>query len=67
VSGAAAGLHVAVHIPGADEARLVARCRERGLLVEGAAQHGGTRPTLLISFAAVPDASAGHVARLIAR
>jgi GntR family transcriptional regulator/MocR family aminotransferase len=67
VSGAAAGLHVAVHIPGADEAKLVAACRARGLLVEGAAQHGGTRPTLLISFAAVPDAAAGHVARLIAR
>src|SRR5262249_28264289 len=27
VSGAAAGLHVAVHIPDADEARLVAACR----------------------------------------
>src|SRR4051794_16112466 len=38
VSGAAAGLHVAVHIPGADEAALVAACRERGVILDGAAQ-----------------------------
>ena len=67
VSGAAAGLHVAVHIPGADEAALVAACRERGLVLDGAAApRRGDRSTLLISFAAVPDAAAGHVARLIA-
>ncbi|HET6547670.1 MAG TPA: PLP-dependent aminotransferase family protein [Solirubrobacter sp.] len=86
VSGAAAGLHVAVHIPDADEAALVAACRTRGLALDGAARHGGgiaapaARPagaarhgcaapagaTLLISFAAVPDAAAGHVAELIA-
>jgi len=67
VSGAAAGLHVAVHIPGADEDALVAACRERGVVLDGAAQHGVTSgATLLISFAAVPDAAAGHVAALIA-
>ena len=53
--------------PGADEAALVAACRARGVIVDGAGPHGGTVPTLLISFAAVPDAAAGHVARLIAR
>jgi GntR family transcriptional regulator/MocR family aminotransferase len=62
VTGAAAGLHVAVHIPGVD----VAACRELGLIVDDAARHGGAEDTLLISFAAVPDAAAGHVARLIA-
>ena len=41
VTGAAAGLHVAVHIPGADEAALVAACRARGLVLDGAARHGG--------------------------
>ena len=40
MSGAAAGLHVAVHIPGADEAALVAACRERGVVLDGAAPHG---------------------------
>ncbi|MDA0183715.1 PLP-dependent aminotransferase family protein [Solirubrobacter phytolaccae] len=112
VSGAAAGLHVAVHIPDADEAALVAACRAQGVILDGAAQHGAeprtgaaaldeaaghgagamrmggaaldgaaqhdtgaprtARPaspgsTLLISFAAVPDAAAGHVVELIAR
>jgi GntR family transcriptional regulator/MocR family aminotransferase len=67
VSGAAAGLHVAVHVAGADEAALVAACRERGVVLEGAAQHGlrTDGATLLISFAAVPDAAAGRVAQLI--
>ena len=69
VSGAAAGLHVAVHVPDADEGALVAACREQGVVLDGAAQHGATTPgaTLLISFAAVPDAAAGHVVELIAR
>jgi len=69
VSGAAAGLHVAVHVPGADEGALVAACREQGVILDGAAQHGtyGDGATLLISFAAVPDAAAGHVVELIAR
>ena len=40
VSGAAAGLHVAVHVPGADEDALVAACRERGVVLDGVAQHG---------------------------
>ena len=40
VSGAAAGLHIAVHIPGADEAAVVAACRGRGVVLDGAAQHG---------------------------
>ncbi|HEX6020980.1 MAG TPA: PLP-dependent aminotransferase family protein [Solirubrobacter sp.] len=66
VDGASAGLHVAVRIPGADAAQLVASCRERGLVLDSAARHGGDPSTLLISFAAVPDAAAGHVARLIA-
>ncbi|MDA0170206.1 PLP-dependent aminotransferase family protein [Solirubrobacter taibaiensis] len=68
VSGAAAGLHVAVHVPGADEGALVAACREHGVVLDGAAQHGAHSEgaTLLISFAAVPDAAAGHVAALIA-
>jgi GntR family transcriptional regulator/MocR family aminotransferase len=68
VSGTAAGLHLALHIPGADEDALVAACRARGLLLDGLSRHGGAAPpaTLLISFAAVPDAAAGHVARLIA-
>jgi GntR family transcriptional regulator/MocR family aminotransferase len=46
----------------------VAACRERGLVLDGAAQHGasGEGATLLISFAAVPDAAAGHVAQLLA-
>jgi GntR family transcriptional regulator/MocR family aminotransferase len=66
VSGAAAGLHVAVHVRGMDEDAAVAACRAHGVVLDGAAQHGGTTPTLLISFAAVPDAAAGHVASLIA-
>jgi GntR family transcriptional regulator/MocR family aminotransferase len=67
VSGAAAGLHVAVHLPGADETAVVAACRARGLILDGAGRHGAAaEATLLISFAAVPDAAAGHVARLIA-
>jgi len=68
VTGAAAGLHVAVHVPDAGESALVAACRAQGLVVDGASRHGGGRDdaTLLISFAAVPDAAAGHVARLIA-
>jgi GntR family transcriptional regulator/MocR family aminotransferase len=55
-------------VPGADEDALVAACRERGVVLDGAAQHGasGDGATLLISFAAVPDAAAGHVAALIA-
>ena len=66
VTGASAGLHVAVHIPGADAPALVAACRARGLVLDAAARHGGDSSTLLISFAAVPDAAAGHVAKLIA-
>jgi GntR family transcriptional regulator / MocR family aminotransferase len=66
VSGASAGLHVAVHIPGADAPALVASCRQRGLVLDAAVRHGGDPETLLISFAAVPDAAAGHVAKLIA-
>jgi len=65
VTGASAGLHVAVHIPGADAAKVVAACRERGLVLDAAARHGGDRSTLLISFAAIPEAAAGHVAKLI--
>ena len=70
VSGAAAGLHVAVHVPGADEDALVAACRAAGVALDGMARHrtapGPPGATLLISFAAVPDAAAGHVAQLIA-
>jgi GntR family transcriptional regulator/MocR family aminotransferase len=66
VTGASAGLHVAVHIPGADAAAVVKTCRERGLVLDAAARHGGDRSTLLISFAAIPEAAAGHVAKLIA-
>jgi GntR family transcriptional regulator/MocR family aminotransferase len=68
VTGAAAGLHIAVHIPDADEPRLVADLRQAGVVVDGITPHrvapgpGG----LLISFAAVPDAAAAHVAELIA-
>ncbi len=66
VTGASAGLHVAVHIPGADAVAVVETCRERGLVLDAAARHGGDRSTLLISFAAIPEAAAGHVAKLIA-
>ena len=68
VSGAAAGLHIAVHIPGADEPALVAACRAAGVIVDGITPHrvAPGAPGLLISFAAVPDAAAGHVAQLIA-
>ena len=67
-SGAAAGLHIAVHIPGADEAVLVQACREAGVVLDGITPHRvAPGPSgLLISFAAVPDAAAGHVAELIA-
>jgi GntR family transcriptional regulator/MocR family aminotransferase len=65
VTGASAGLHVAVHIPGADAVKVVEACRERGLVLDAAARHGGDRSTLLISFAAIPEAAAGHIARLI--
>ncbi len=65
VTGASAGLHIAVHIPGADAENVVAACRERGLVLDAAARHGGDRSTLLISFAAIPEAAAGHVAKLI--
>jgi GntR family transcriptional regulator/MocR family aminotransferase len=69
VSGAAAGLHVAVHLPDTDEGQIVAACRANGVILDGAAQHGATGPgaTLLISFAAVPDAAAGHVVELIVK
>ncbi|MBE2317897.1 PLP-dependent aminotransferase family protein [Solirubrobacter sp. CPCC 204708] len=68
VSGVAAGLHIVVHVPDAGEEALVAACRERGVVLDGAVQHGAraTGATLLISFAAVPDAAADHVAQLIA-
>jgi GntR family transcriptional regulator/MocR family aminotransferase len=67
-SGAAAGLHIAVHIPGADEAKLVEACRDAGVVLDGITPHRvAPGPSgLLISFAAVPDAAAGHVAELIA-
>ena len=59
VSGAAAGLHIAVHIPGADEPALVAACRAAGVIVDGITPHrvAPGAPGLLISFAAVPDAA----------
>jgi GntR family transcriptional regulator/MocR family aminotransferase len=68
VTGAAAGLHIAVHIPGADEPALVRACREAGVVLDGITPHRvAPGPSgLLISFAAVPDAAAGHVAELIA-
>ncbi len=67
-SGAAAGLHIAVHIPGADEPALVEACRAAGVVLDGITPHRvAPGPSgLLISFAAVPDAAAGHVAELIA-
>ena len=67
-SGAAAGLHIAVHIPGADEPALVEACRRAGVVVDGITPHRvAPGPSgILISFAAVPDAAAGHVAQLIA-
>jgi GntR family transcriptional regulator/MocR family aminotransferase len=67
-TGAAAGLHIAVHIPGADEPALVEACRRAGVVVDGITPHRvAPGPNgLLISFAAVPDAAAGHVAELIA-
>jgi GntR family transcriptional regulator/MocR family aminotransferase len=68
VSGAAAGLHIAVHIPDIDEPELVRRCAEAGVILDGITPHrvAPGKPGLLISFAAVPDAAAGHVAELIA-
>jgi GntR family transcriptional regulator/MocR family aminotransferase len=68
VSGAAAGLHIAVDLPGADEPALVEACREAGVILDGITPHrvAPGPPGLLISFAAVPDAAAGHVAELIA-
>ncbi|HWK25846.1 MAG TPA: PLP-dependent aminotransferase family protein [Solirubrobacter sp.] len=68
VTGAAAGLHIALHVPGIDEPALVAACRARGLVVDGITPHrvAPGPPGLLISFAAVPDAAAAHVAELIA-
>ncbi len=61
---------MAVHVPGADEDALVAACRAAGVALDGMARHrtapGPPGATLLISFAAVPDAAAGHVAQLIA-
>ena len=67
-SGAAAGLHIAVHIPGADEPALVRACAAAGVILDGITPHRvAPGPSgLLISFAAVPDAAAGHVAELIA-
>jgi GntR family transcriptional regulator/MocR family aminotransferase len=57
-----------VHIPGADEPALVAACRDAGVMLDGITPHRvAPGPSgLLISFAAVPDAAAGHVAELIA-
>ena len=68
VSGAAAGLRIAVQIPGADETALVEACLRAGAILEGITPHrvAGGPGGLLISFAAVPDAAAGHVAALIA-
>jgi GntR family transcriptional regulator/MocR family aminotransferase len=70
VSGAAAGLHTAVAIPGvASEEALVAACAERGLAVDRLGRHAvgaGGPPTLLLSFARVPEASAARVASLLA-
>jgi GntR family transcriptional regulator/MocR family aminotransferase len=73
VSGAAAGLHMAVTVPPvADEGALVAACRDAGVALDGLGRHrvapapDGAGATLLLSFAAVPEAAAGHVARLIA-
>ncbi|WP_037494148.1 MocR-like pyridoxine biosynthesis transcription factor PdxR [Solirubrobacter soli] len=68
VAGAAAGLHIALHIPGADEPALVERLRAAGVIVDGITPHRvAPGPSgILLSFAAVPDAAAGHVAQLIA-
>ena len=69
VSGAAAGLHVAVHVPGADEAALVAACREQGVVLDGAAQHGvapGAGATLLICSPPCPTRPRGTSRQLIA-
>jgi GntR family transcriptional regulator/MocR family aminotransferase len=68
VTGAAAGLHIAVHIPDADEPALVERLRQAGVVVDGITPHrvAPGASGILISFAAVPDAAAGHVAQLIA-
>ena len=44
VSGAAAGLHIAVHIPGADEAALVEACRRAGRRYSRASRRTGWRP-----------------------
>jgi GntR family transcriptional regulator/MocR family aminotransferase len=68
VTGAAAGLHIAVHVPDADEPALVERLRQAGVVVDGITPHRvAPGPSgILISFAAVPDAAAGHVAQLIA-
>ncbi len=72
VSGAAAGLHVALRVGAADEARLVRACGERGVTVDGLARHRvapappGDAATLLLSFAAIPPAAAARVARLLA-
>jgi GntR family transcriptional regulator/MocR family aminotransferase len=68
VHGAAAGLHIAVDIPGADEPKLVDTLRRQGVIVDGITPHRvAPGPSgILLSFAAVPDAAAGHVAQLIA-
>ena len=68
VTGAAAGLHIALHVPGTNDRALAAACREAGVIVDALSQHrvAPGPPALLISFAAVPDAAAGHVAELLA-
>lgn len=71
VAGAAAGLHLALTVPGdpGAEPALAAACRERGVLVDHLARHATAAPpapTLILSFARVPPPAAPHVARLIA-
>ncbi|MET7401060.1 PLP-dependent aminotransferase family protein [Dactylosporangium sp. NPDC005572] len=52
VTGLAAGFHAVVHLPpGADEARVIARARERGVGLYGL---GGPHPCLVLGFGDTP-------------
>lgn len=70
VTGAAAGLHTALVVPGAaSEAALADACADHGVLVDRLGRHAAVPagdPTLLLSFARVPEASAPSVAERMA-
>ncbi len=70
VTGVAAGLHLAVEMPGKDERAVRAAASERRVLLGVLSDYfdppGDRAPTVLLGFARLPEAGAAPAARLLA-